>query len=81
MTGVNDGEMVAVKVVVGMTMIVAVGRSDAIAITSGDGDAFCEEPQETTKKINIRKKYFIYQYEKSGSKLPDSRVKCLHALS
>lgn len=64
MTGVSDGEMVAVKVAVAMIVIVAVGRFEAVDFNSGSGTAFCEKLQETRKISMAIKKINCFIYTK-----------------
>ena len=81
MTGVCDSEIIAVTVATGISVAVAVGRFEAVAITSGDEETFCEERQETIRRLNMRKEHFMYRYEKSGSLFFASSVKFLRVLS
>ena len=60
MTGVCDGEMVAVTVTTGIPVVLAVGRMEAVAVTAGNGAVFGIGAQEAASKTTIRKKYFIY---------------------
>lgn len=60
MSEVCDGEMVAVTVATGISVVLAVGRMEAVAVTAGNGAVFGIGAQEAASKTTIRKKYFIY---------------------
>ena len=49
-TGVCDGEIVEVNA--GIEVLVAASRLEVVAIISGDGEVFSEDPQEASKKTN-----------------------------